>query len=304
MVAKMQLTNVVKRLRIESGEKFRLADHDPADTGGLDKEDAKTMLGEQVERLGALQEKLYAEDRWAILVILQGIDTAGKDGVIKHVMSEINPQGCQVFSFKAPSAQELEHDFMWRHALCLPERGRIGVFNRSYYEEVLVVRVHPEILARQKLPRIDQEVWQRRFEDITAFERHMVHNGTLVLKFFLHISKEEQRERFLARLDDPDKHWKFAVGDIAERKLWDKYMQAYEDMIRHTSVSEAPWYVVPADRKWFGRVAVAAAMVEALERLGPSFPKGDAVKMRELELARQQLLAEGPGKGTRGARDV
>jgi PPK2 family polyphosphate:nucleotide phosphotransferase len=292
----MQLTSVVKRLRVDKPEKFRLADYDPADTCGLDKADAKPILAEQVERLGALQEKLYAQDRWAILVILQGIDTAGKDGVIEHVMSEINPQGCQVYSFKAPSAQELKHDFMWRHVLCLPERGRVGVFNRSYYEEVLVVRVHPEILARQKLPRIDKDIWQQRFEDITAFERFLVRNGTLVLKFFLHISKEEQRERFLARLDDPDKHWKFSVGDIGERKLWDKYMQAYEEMVRHTSTTDAPWYVVPADRKWFGRVAVAAAMVEALEGLGPAFPKMDAEKMRELKTARQQLLAEAPRK--------
>jgi PPK2 family polyphosphate:nucleotide phosphotransferase len=301
MVGKMQLTNVVKRLRVDGPEKFRLASHDPADTCGLDKADAKAMLDEQVERLSALQEKLYAHDRWAVLVILQGIDTAGKDGVIKHVMSGINPQGCQVFSFKAPSAQELEHDFMWRHMFALPERGRIGVFNRSYYEEVLVVRVHPEILARQKLSRIDKDIWQQRFEDIRAFERYMARNGTLILKFFLHISQQEQRERFLARLDDPDKHWKFSPGDIAERKLWDKYMRAYEDMIRHTSAPEASWYVVPADHKWFARLGVAAAMVEALDRLSLSFPKLDAAAMRQLKLARQQLLAEGPRKRARRA---
>jgi PPK2 family polyphosphate:nucleotide phosphotransferase len=299
MVDKMQLTSVVKRLRVDGAEKFRLADHDPANTGGLDKADAKAMLDDQLERLSALQEKLYAHDRWAVLVILQGIDTAGKDSIIEHVMSAINPQGCQVFSFKAPSAQELEHDFMWRHVLCLPERGRVGVFNRSYYEEVLVVRVHPEILARQKLPRIDKDIWQQRFEDINAFERYMSRNGTLILKFFLHISKEEQRERFLARLDEADKHWKFSVGDIAERKLWDKYMQAYEDMIRHTSGPAAPWYVVPADHKWFARLGVAAAMVQALDRLDLSFPKLDAAAMQLLKAAREQLLAEGPRKGKR-----
>jgi len=301
MVAKMQLSNVVKQLRVDKGEKFRLADHDPADTGGLDKSDAKAMLGEQVERLSALQEKLYAHDRWALLVILQGIDTAGKDGIIEHVMSGINPQGCQVSSFKAPSARELEHDFLWRHVLELPERGRIGVFNRSYYEEVLVVRVHPEILARQKLPLVAKDIWQQRFEDINAFERYLARNGTLILKFFLHISKEEQRDRLLARLDDPDKHWKFELGDLAERKLWDEYMAAYEDMIRQTSRPEAPWHVVPADRKWLGRVLVAAAMVDALERLDLSIPKLDAEATKQLKVAREQLLAEGPRKGTKRA---
>ena len=301
MAANMQLTDVVKRLRVDKGDKFRLADHDPADTGGLDKSDAKAMLGEQVERLSALQEKLYAHDRWALLVILQGIDTAGKDGIIEHVMSGINPQGCQVSSFKAPSARELEHDFLWRHVLELPERGRIGVFNRSYYEEVLVVRVHPEILARQKLPLVAKDIWQQRFEDINAFERYLARNGTLILKFFLHISKEEQRDRLLTRLDDPDKHWKFELGDLAERKLWDEYMAAYEDMIRQTSRPEAPWHVVPADRKWLGRVLVAAAMVDALERLDLSIPKLDAEATKQLKVAREQLLAEGPRKGTKRA---
>jgi PPK2 family polyphosphate:nucleotide phosphotransferase len=301
MAANMQLTDVVKRLRVDKGDKFRLADRDPGDAFGLDKADAKTLLGEQVEQLSALQEKLYAHDRWAILVILQGMDTAGKDGIIEHVMSGINPQGCHVASFKAPSARELEHDFMWRHVLELPERGRIGVFNRSYYEEVLVVRAHPEILARQKLPVVGKDIWQQRFEDISAFERYMSRNGTVVLKFFLHISKNEQRERFLNRLDDPDKQWKFALGDLAERQLWDEYMAAYEDMIRQTSRPEAPWYVVPADRKWLARVAVAAAMVDALERLDLSVPKLDAEATKQLKVAREQLLAEGPRKGTKRA---
>ena len=301
MVDKMQLTSVVKQFRVDEADKFRLADYDPADAGGLDKADAKAMLNDQVERLSALQEKLYAHDRWAVLVILQGMDTAGKDGIIEHVMSGINPQGCQIASFKAPSARELEHDFMWRHVLELPERGRIGVFNRSYYEEVLVVRVHPEILARQKLPLVGKDIWQQRVEDIGAFERFLARNGTLVLKFFLHISKDEQRERFLDRLDDPDKHWKFSLGDVAERKLWDEYMRCYEDMIRHTSAPAAPWYVVPADRKWFARVVVAAAMVEALERLDLSIPKLDAEATKQLKVAREQLLAEGPRKGTKRA---
>jgi PPK2 family polyphosphate:nucleotide phosphotransferase len=301
MAANMQLTDVVKRLRVDKGDKFRLADRDPGDAVGLDKADAKTMLVEHVQRLSALQEKLYAHDRWAVLVILQGMDTAGKDGIIEHVMSGINPQGFQVVSFKAPSARELDHDFLWRHVLELPERGRIGVFNRSYYEEVLVVRAHPEILARQKLPLVAKDIWQQRFEDINAFERYLARNGTLILKFFLHISKEEQRDRFLARLDDPDKHWKFSLGDLAERKLWDEYMHAYEDMIRQTGRPEAPWYVVPADRKWLGRVLVAAAMVDALERLDLSVPKLDAEATKQLKVARQQLLAEGPRKGTKGA---
>jgi PPK2 family polyphosphate:nucleotide phosphotransferase len=301
MAAKTQLTDIVKRLRVNRADKFRLANRDPADTGGLDRANAEALLAEQRELLTVLQEKLYAQDRWAVLVVLQGIDTAGKDGVIEHVMSAINPQGCEVTSFKAPSGAELEHDFMWRHALRLPERGRIGVFNRSYYEEVLVVRVHPELLARQKLPNIGKDIWQQRFEDICAFERRLARTGTLVLKFFLHISKEEQRERFLARLDDPDKHWKFSLGDIAERKLWDKYMHAYEDMIRHTSMPTAPWHVVPADRKWFARVGVAAAMVEAMERLRPNFPRPDAAAMRELDAARRQLLAERPAKRRRRA---
>jgi PPK2 family polyphosphate:nucleotide phosphotransferase len=300
-MANTQLSNVVKRIRVDKGDKFRLADHDPGDAGGLDKADAKTILGELVERLSALQEKLYAHDRWAVLVILQGMDTAGKDGIIEHVMSGINPQGCQVASFKAPSARELEHDFMWRHVLELPERGRIGVFNRSYYEEVLVVRVHPEILARQKLPLVGKDIWQQRFEDIFAFERFLARNGTLVLKFFLHISKDEQRERFLDRLDDPDKHWKFSLGDIGERNLWDEYTRCYEDMIRQTSGTEAPWYVVPADRKWLARVVVAAAMVEALERLDLSIPKLDAEATKQLKVAREQLLAEGPRKGAKRA---
>ena len=235
----MELTKIIKRFRVDKPDKFRLADIDPADTCGLDldKDEAKTMLADGVKRLSELQERLYAQDRWSVLVIFQAMDAAGKDGVIKHVMSGINPQGCQVHAFKAPSADELDHDFMWRTTIALPERGRIGIFNRSYYEEVLVVRVHPEILARQKLPPelVTKDIWEKRFKDIRAFERYLARNGTLVLKFFLHVSKEEQRKRFLDRLEEPGKSWKFAMGDVEERKLWDKYMHAYEDMIRNTS---------------------------------------------------------------------
>ena len=280
----MELNKIIKRFRIDKPDKFRLADIDPADTCGLDldKDEAKAMLADGVKRLSELQERLYAQDRWAVLLIFQAMDAAGKDGAIKHVMSGINPQGCQVHAFKAPSAAELDHDFMWRTTVALPERGRIGIFNRSYYEEVLVVRVHPEILARQKLPAelVTKDIWEQRFKDIRAFERYLARNGTLVLKFFLHVSKEEQRKRFLERLEEPGKRWKFSMGDVAERKLWDDYMHAYEDMIRNTSRGEAPWYVVPADNKWFTRLVVGAAIVEAMERLDLHFPKVDRAGAR------------------------
>jgi PPK2 family polyphosphate:nucleotide phosphotransferase len=229
-----------------------------------------------------------------VLVILQGMDASGKDSAIKHAMSGINPQGCEVTAFKAPSNEELEHDFLWRHVVRLPTRGRIGIFNRSYYEEVLVVRVHPELLEKQRLPRLaaKQSIWRQRFSDICAFERHLVNNGTRVLKFFLHVSKEEQRKRFLDRLDDPEKRWKFNPGDIGERKLWNKYMAAYQDMIRHTSIPEAPWYVVPADDKWFCRMIIAAALAQALEELRPQYPPLDQAMLREIRKARKALLAE------------
>ena len=287
----------IKRFRVDDPAHFRLAAFDPADTCGLelDKDDAKAMLAEDSKRLEELQERLYAQDRWAVLVVLQGIDTSGKDGVIKHVMNGINPQGCEVHPFKAPSAAELDHDFLWRAAIRLPARGDINIFNRSYYEEVLVVRVHPEMLERQKLPPslVGKDVWQQRFEDICAFERHLERSGTVVLKFFLHISKEEQRERLLARLDEPAKRWKFAIGDIAERALWDKYMAAYEDLIRNTSRPHAPWYVVPADHKWFARLVVARAMIETLERLDLQFPKIEGAALKESQRARAALEAEG-----------
>jgi PPK2 family polyphosphate:nucleotide phosphotransferase len=292
----MKLAKLIKRLRVGKPDKFRLADVDPADTGGLDieKAEAKTLLADGVERLSALQEKLYAQNHWAVLVVFQAMDAAGKDGAIKHVMSGVNPQGCQVHAFKQPSAEELDHDFLWRIAKALPERGRIGIFNRSHYEDVLVARVHPEILARQRLPGqlTGKDIWDERFKSIREFERHLARNGTLVLKFFLHVSKEEQRKRFLARLEEPAKRWKFDMNDVAERKLWGKYMHAYEDAIRHTSRPEAPWYVVPADNKGFARLIIAEAMVEAMEGLKLAFPKVEGPALKELEKVRHALLAE------------
>jgi PPK2 family polyphosphate:nucleotide phosphotransferase len=295
----MKTKKLARQFRVDDPDKFRLKDVDPADTCGmaLEKGEAKAMIADSVKRLAKLQEKLYAQDRWAVLAIFQAMDAAGKDGAIEHVMSGINPQGCQVFSFKAPSAQELDHDWMWRTTLCLPERGRIGIFNRSYYEEVLVVRAHPEILAKQKLPPelVTKDIWEERFKDIRAFERYLARNGTVILKFMLHVSKEEQRKRFLERIDDPAKNWKFSMGDVAERKLWDTYMSAYEDMIRNTSRDHAPWHVVPADNKWFTRLAVASAMVDALEGLDLHFPKVSEAARAELKNARTALSSEDKG---------
>jgi len=291
----MKTAKLVKRYRIDEAEDLRLAAFDAGDTGGLnlDNDECRKMLTQDVERLAKLQARLYAQDRWGLLVVLQGMDTAGKDGVVKHVMSGVNPQGCEVHAFKAPSTEELDHDFLWRTSMRVPERGRIGIFNRSHYEEVLVVRVHPEMLARQKLPEqlVTKDIWKERFKDIRAFERYLARNGILVLKFFLHISKEEQRRRLLARLDDPAKHWKFSMGDIAERKLWDKYMSAYEDMIRGTSRPEAPWHVVPSDNKPFARLVVAAAIVEALEGLDLKYPKVEGDSLKELKKVRTALEA-------------
>jgi PPK2 family polyphosphate:nucleotide phosphotransferase len=295
----MKLAKLIKRYRIDDPEHFKLAAFDPADTGGLDldKDNAKAMLVQDVERLAKLQERLYAHDRWALLVVLQAMDAAGKDGVIKHVMSGVNPQGCEVHPFKAPNAEELDHDFLWRAAIRVPERGRIGIFNRSHYEEVLVVRVHPELLTRQKLPDavVGKDIWKQRFEDIRGFERHLARNGVAVVKFFLHVSKEEQRQRLLARVDEPAKRWKFSMTDITERKLWDKYMDAYDDMIRATSREEAPWYVVPADHKWFARLVVAAAMIDALETLDLEYPKVKGKALEELQQVRAALVAEERG---------
>jgi PPK2 family polyphosphate:nucleotide phosphotransferase len=292
----MKLGKFVSRYCVSEADKFRLADFDPADTGGLDidKKEAKDLLAEGIARLSELQERLYAQDRWALLAIFQAMDAAGKDSAIKHVMSGINPQGCEVHSFKRPSDEEYDHDFLWRSFRRLPERGRIGIFNRSYYEEVLVVRVHPEALAREKIPDelVGKNIWKKRFKDIRAMERYLTRNGMRILKFHLHLSKAEQKRRFLERLDTPAKHWKFSVSDLAERQLWDKYMFAYEDMIRNTSTADAPWYVVPADNKWFSRIVVAAVMVEALEGMHLKFPAVQGAELRELERARQTLLTE------------
>jgi PPK2 family polyphosphate:nucleotide phosphotransferase len=281
--------------RVREGAKFRLKDYDPGATGKFEsKEQGKARLAQGIARLRELQDRLYAQDRWAALLIFQAMDAAGKDSTIEHVMSGVNPQGTQVFSFKAPSAEELDHDFLWRTSRCLPERGRIGIFNRSYYEEVLVVRVHPGILAAQKLPSelVGDDIWSQRFEDINAFERYLSRNGTLVLKFFLHVSREEQRKRFLARLDDPDKNWKFALGDVKEREHWDDYMKAYQDMIGATSTEHAPWHVIPADHKWFMRMAVADVIVDGLEGLKLQYPAVDEEKKKELQAARDLLMKE------------
>jgi PPK2 family polyphosphate:nucleotide phosphotransferase len=278
--------------RVTNGSKFRLKHFDAGETLGLKSKDhAEEILEQGIARLSELQEKLYAQDRWAVLMILQGMDAAGKDSTIKHVMSGVNPQGCQVHSFKAPTMEELQHDFLWRTTRSLPERGEIGIFNRSYYEEVLVLRVHPEMLSHEKVPDelISKNIWKKRFEDINAFERYLSRNGTLVLKFFLNLSKREQKKRFLARLDEPEKNWKFSMNDVLERKCWDKYVEVYEDMICNTSTEHAPWYVVPADHKWFSRLVVAEATIEALERLNLCFPKVDSDKRKELKKARAAL---------------
>ena len=291
---------LAKRFRVTS-DRFRLKDVDPADTQGLDDDDkahAKQWLQRGVEALAELQDRLYAQDRWSLLLIFQAMDAAGKDGAIEHVMSGVNPQGCMVTSFKQPSAQELDHDFLWRTTKALPERGRIGIFNRSYYEEVLVVRVHPKILDGQKLPKglVTGRIWQERYESIRDFERHMVRNGTAVLKFFLHVSKEEQLQRFLDRIEEPGKRWKFSMGDVAERQLWDNYLEAYEEAIRATAAPHAPWYVVPADKKWFTRLVVARAIVETLEKLNPQFPKVEGAALDETQEINIELptLEEAP----------
>jgi PPK2 family polyphosphate:nucleotide phosphotransferase len=295
MTPKETVASFADPYRVSDGRKFRLKDFDPADTRNLEsKRDAKELLEEGVGVLCALQETLYAQDRWAVLLIFQAMDAAGKDGTIAHVMSGINPTGCQVSSFKAPSATELNHDFLWRSTCQLPERGRIGIFNRSYYEEVLAVRVHREILEGQRLPArlVAKNIWQERFEDINAFERYLGRNGIAVRKFFLNVSKDEQKRRFLSRLKENEKNWKFTPADVKERGYWDQYMEAYEDMIRHTSTEAAPWYVVPADNKWYTRLVVATAIVEALDSLGLKLPVVDAAKRRELDAARALLASE------------
>jgi PPK2 family polyphosphate:nucleotide phosphotransferase len=294
----MKSDRAMKDFLVDHPDRLRLDSYDCAETGGLDKDEAKRVLEKNSKRLAKLQERLYVDGRWALLIVLQGMDTAGKDGIIEHVMSGVNPQGCEVHAFKTPSDEELAHDFLWRAAVKVPQRGRIGIFNRSHYEEVLIVRVHPELLARQKLPieEVGAEFWEQRFEDIRNFERHLARNGTLILKFFLHVSKEEQRRRLLARIDDPSKHWKSSPGDIAERKLWDKYMAAYEAMIRGSSRPEAPWYVVPADNKWFARLVVARAITGALESLPLESRRVKGPAAEELARMRAALLAEGASR--------
>jgi len=288
----MKVKKLADTFRVDGGKHFRLKNFDPANTGHWhSKEHAEKTLQESVARTAELQDMLYAQDSWALLVIFQAMDAAGKDGAIKHVMSGVNPQGCQVYSFKAPSEVELQHDFLWRTTRNLPERGHIGIFNRSYYEEVLVVRVHPEILKAQKTPSslVGKSVWKERFEDIACFERHMARSGTVIRKFFLHVSKKEQKKRFLARLEEPEKNWKFSASDIHEREYWDDYQKAYEEMIQNTASKHAPWYVVPADNKWFTRLVISTVLVDTLESLKLSYPKVEEQKRKELESAKKAL---------------
>jgi PPK2 family polyphosphate:nucleotide phosphotransferase len=293
----MNFSKLIKRFRIESAAGFKLLDIDPADTCGYDigKSAAKDMLAEGLKQLAALHERLYAQDRWALLVVLQGMDAAGKDGVVKHVMSGLNPQGCEVHAFKPPTAEELDHDFLWRAGRRLPARGRIGIFNRSYYEDVLVVRVRPELLARQHLPPqlVTKKIWDERFKSIRAFEHHLVRNGTVVVKFHLRISKDEQRRRLLARIEDPAKRWKFSMADIEARRSWGKYMAAYEDAIRNTAAAHAPWYVVPADHKWFAWLTVAAVIGDTLGRLDLRHPVVAGKALAELKKVRRALSRSG-----------
>ncbi len=299
----MQLNKFVKKarslakpFRVSKGGGFRLKDIDPGDTlqfTSEDKQRAQEALATGIEALAELQDMLYAQDRWAVLLIFQAMDAAGKDGAIKHVMSGVNPQGCQVYSFKAPTSEDLDHDYLWRCLRCLPERGRIGIFNRSYYEETLVVRVHPDLLTQQKIPPelVTKDIWNERYQDICNFERYLTRNGVVIRKIFLHVSKQEQKKRFLERLENPEKNWKFSANDAKERGSWNEYMTAYEDMIRHTATKDAPWYVVPADNKWFTRVVVAAAVIEALDSLDLKYPRVGKEKLKEFAAAKRILLA-------------
>jgi PPK2 family polyphosphate:nucleotide phosphotransferase len=285
--------------RVDGSGEFHLKSHKTDAKGGLDKDEAEKILDANRKRLSEFQEKLYAQDRWSMLLIFQGMDAAGKDSAIKSIFEGVNPQGCEVYSFKQPTAHELDHDFMWRCMVALPERGRIGIFNRSYYEECLVTRVHPEILAKERIPPrlVTRNIWRERFEDIVAIERYLSRNGTVILKFFLNISKEEQRERFLDRLEQPAKNWKFSMGDVTERARWNRYQAVYQDIVRHTSTPVAPWYVVPADHKWFARVVIISTIVAALEQLDLKFPHADKASLREFKQVRAALEHEGKGKG-------
>ncbi len=296
----MKLKDLLEHCQIKPGKKFRLKDHDPSWAGDPDKpkherkEFAEDALSEDVTSLAEAQELLYASDTWSLLIVLQAMDAAGKDGMIKHVMSGINPQGCQVYSFKQPSKEELDHDFLWRCMVRLPERGRIGIFNRSYYEDVLVVKVHPELIANEHIPnaKVNKEFWEKRYQDINNFEEHLTRNGTRIVKFYLNISKEEQRKRFLARIDNPDKHWKFSAADVAERGFWDEYMDAFQQCIDNTSTEWAPWYVIPSNHKWVSRALVANILVDLIHSLGLKYPEVSPERLKAIEVAKKSLEAE------------
>jgi PPK2 family polyphosphate:nucleotide phosphotransferase len=296
-----ELKPYVTPFRVDGSGEFHLRSHKTNEKGGLDKDKAEKILDANRKRLSDFQEKLYAQDRWSVLLIFQGMDAAGKDSAIKSIFDGVNPQGCEVHAFKQPTSRELDHDFMWRCMIALPERGHIGIFNRSHYEECLVTRVHPELLAKEKIPPVlvTKNIWRERFEDITAIERYLARNGTVILKFFLNVSKEEQRKRFLDRLDQPSKNWKFSMADITERALWNRYQAVYQDIVRHTSTAVAPWYVVPADHKWFARVVIGSAIVSTLDTLNLRFPRVDKVSLQEFKQVRQALLEEGKGSAVR-----
>jgi PPK2 family polyphosphate:nucleotide phosphotransferase len=298
-----QLKPFVAPFRFDGTGVFHLKSHKTNEKGGLDKDKAEKILDANRKRLSDFQEKLYAQDRWSVLLIFQGMDASGKDSAIKSIFDGVNPQGCEVHSFKQPTPQELDHDFMWRSMIVLPGRGRIGIFNRSYYEECLVTRVHREILAKEKIPPrlMTRNIWRERFEDITAIERYLARNGTVILKFFLNVSREEQRERFLGRLDEPSKNWKFSMADITERAYWNRYQAVYQDIVRHTSTAIAPWYVVPADHKWFARVVIGSAIISALEGLNLRFPRADKASLQEFEQVREALENEGKGRAKKKA---
>ena len=298
-----ELRPFVAPFRFDGAGEFHLRSHKTKEKGGLDKDEGEEIIDANRKRVSDLQEKLYAQDRWSLLLVFQGMDAAGKDSAIKSIFDGVNPQGCEVHAFKQPSTLELDHDFLWRSMVATPRRGNIGIFNRSHYEECLVVRVHPETLAKEKIPSrlMTKNIWRERFEDIVAFERHLARNGTIILKFFLNVSKQEQRERFLERLDEPAKNWKFSMADVAERGLWARYQAAYQEVIRHTSTASAPWHVVPSDHKWFARVVIGSAIVAALDKLDLKFPRVDAASLQEFKQVRQALLAEGKGRAVRKA---
>ncbi len=299
-----ELTPFIAPFRIDGSRKFHLASQKTGERGGLDKSDGEKIIEANRKRLNDFQEKLYAQDRWSLLLIFQGMDAAGKDSAIKSVFDGVNPQGCEVTSFKQPSSLELDHDYMWRSTVALPERGRIGIFNRSYYEECLVTRVHPAVLARQKIPSklVTKNIWRERFEDIAAFERYLSRQGTVILKFFLNVSKQEQRERFLDRLDEPSKNWKFSMNDITERGFWPRYQAVYQDIVRHTSTPHAPWFVVPSDHKWFARVVIGSVIVNALDGLNLRFPRVDKASLEEFAKVREALEQESKGGARKPAK--